>query len=109
MKLRKGLVTGLIALVPASLVSFGIVRESSLGADFERVSVGMSEQQVIRVMGRLGWTERCPSGPLTDPCLGRCVEAYVYPSSFAPLIPEYWVIWFDSDKRVVGKLDCQSP
>jgi len=105
MKLRKGLVTGLIALVPASLVSFGIVRESSLGADFERVSVGMSEQQVIRVMGRLGWTERCPSGPLTDPCLpDRCVEAYVYPSSFAPLIPEYWVV-----RQVVGKLDCQSP
>jgi hypothetical protein len=35
MNLRKGLVTGLIALVPASLVSFGIVRESSLRPDFE--------------------------------------------------------------------------
>ena len=109
MRLRGFFITGSIVLVPATLLALGIGRDNNLSAAFERVSIGMSRAEAANVMGIFGWTEGCGSNPVFKPDLDRCAEMDVYPSSFAPLNPEYWVIYFDGDQRVIGKFDFQSP
>jgi hypothetical protein len=73
------------------------------------VKAGDSEEQVVRLLGKPNRIEKCgesfgnPGGPV------GCVEDYLYSSPFAPLVPEYWAVSFDSRKHVVGKEHYLSP
>ena len=69
----------------------------------------MSREAVTGVMGTPRSTEVCGPGIFAPDKLDRCFETDVYPDSFAPLQPEYWVIWFNRDRRVIDKYYFQSP
>jgi hypothetical protein len=32
-----------------------------------------------------------------------CAEELVYSDPGAPVLPQYWIIWFDASQHVVGK------
>jgi hypothetical protein len=109
MKLRGITVAGVFVVVAATLVGLGIHRDGRVSSGFERVAAGMSHQEVVERMGSLRISEACDSGFLAAHHVDGCVAADVYPSSFAPLDPEYWVVYLDKDKRVIDKVDLQSP
>ena len=105
MKLRKVSIGQLILLAAMAFVFLGIHRDGFLSSGFEKISNGMSRKEVVDTMGILAFTLHCdvyiaPKG---------CAQVYEYPVSFAPLDPEYYLIYFDTDKKVVGKDELQSP
>jgi hypothetical protein len=107
MKLRQAPIAGLIILL--ILVVFGILRKKDLDRGFEKVSTGMSRQEVIAIMGITKRTMRCDEPIFKANDLKKCAKIYVYPVSFAPLDPEYYVIYLDANKRVIDKFEYQSP
>ena len=109
MKLRGVYIALLIVPVAATLVALGIHRDHYLRSGFESVSIGMTQVEVDALMGTLKITKGCVGGPFAPHHLDRCAESDVYPFSFVPVDPEYRVIWFDRDKRVIGKGQYQSP
>jgi hypothetical protein len=109
MKLRGMTIAGVFVTAAATLVGLGIHRDGRLRSGFERVVTGMSHMQVAQRMGSPRNSEACDSGFLAAHDINGCIQADVYPSSFAPLDPEYWVVYFDKDERVIDKVDLQSP
>jgi hypothetical protein len=109
MKLRSVLVGSLIVLVPTTYVFLGIRRDGYLGSGFDKISNGMSRQEVVAIMGRPKRALRCDEPMLANPGLKKCAKIVVYPVSFAPLDPEYYAIYFDRDNRVIYKFELQSP
>jgi hypothetical protein len=108
-KLRGVYIAVLVLFVVGTLVALGVHRDHDLNSGFERVSIGMSHGQVDALMGSAKMTKGCVTGPFASSHPDRCVESDVYPCSFVPLDPEFWVVWFDRDKRVIGKNQYQSP
>jgi hypothetical protein len=109
MKLHRVLMGSLILLVPTVFVFLGIRRDGYLSSGFEKVSNGMSRQEVVAIMGTLKRTLRCDEPMFAAPDLRKCAQIEVYPVSFAPLDPGYYAIYFDRDKRVIYKFEFQSP
>jgi hypothetical protein len=107
-KLRIVVGTGLIVLVLASSLALGRHRDNRLSSEFEKVSIGMSHEEVVELMGSARGDASCDSGMFASHNK-RCAATDVYRLSFAPLDPEYLVIYFDSDHRVIDKFDYQSP
>ena len=85
-----------------------VIRDRTLDEAFAKISVGMSETDVDRILE--------PPRQVTD-CTGmfvpyersECTEAYIYASTWAPLNPYYPVVWFGKDKHVIDKYAFSSP
>ena len=93
---------GLIAV----LIAWGFYRNSSISSRFDGVSVGASNEQVMRLLGRPSWIEPC--GKSFGRQKPNCTE-YIYRNSFAPLVPEYYSISLDTSGHVVDKYVYESP
>jgi hypothetical protein len=65
-----------------------------------RIQNGDSIRTVQKFMGRDGGAERC--GTMVDAPVS-CAEELVYSDPGAPVLPQYWIIWFDASQHVVGK------
>lgn len=98
-----------IGLIVLGWIGWSIFRSKVLPARFERVRVGDSQEQVVRLLGNPKSIEKCGQ-PFGNPGRPRgCVEDYLYASPFAPLLPEYWSVSFDNSRHVVGKEHYVSP
>jgi hypothetical protein len=108
--LKVGLITAGIAALLLSTAWGGscVLRDRRMAESFRAVSNGMTQDQVKSVMGAPWRTGDC-HGEFAPYQLDQCTEAYIYASAWAPLNPEYPVVWFDRDKQVVGKFDFVSP
>jgi hypothetical protein len=95
----------LMVVLPASCV----IRDHNLSARFATVTNGMSQVDVRDLLGRPWEIRSCNAGEFAPYDLPGCTEAYVYASAWTPLIPDYPVVWFDRDKRVIGKYHFVSP
>ena len=93
---------GLVALVIGS----GFYRNSRISTRFEAVTIGASDEQVRRVLGRPSWIEPC--GKSFGKPKPNCAE-YIYRNSFAPLVPEYYSVSLDTSGHVVDKYVYESP
>ena len=104
---RKALIVLLIffALIALAL-GWGFYRNSRISTLFEGVTVGASDEQVRRVLGRPSWIERCGTSFGTPK--SNCTE-YIYRNSFAPLVPEYYSVSLDTSGHVVNKYVYESP
>ena len=109
MRFRGITVAGVFVIGAATLVGLGIHRDDSLRSSFDSVANSMADDKVVEIMGSTRFREACDSGFLIMYPFKGCVEVDMYPSSFAPLVPEYWVIYFDKNGRVFDKFDFQSP
>lgn len=100
---------GTFVIGAATLVGLGIHRDDRLRSSFNGVATGMTDEEVVETMGFTRIREAYDSGfPIMHPVKG-CIEVDLYPLSFAPLIPEYWVIYFDKNGRVLDKVNFESP
>jgi hypothetical protein len=70
------------------------------------VNVGASNEQVLRLLGAPSWVETC--GKSFGTPKPNCTE-YIYRDSFAPLLPLYYSVSFDTSGRVVDKYVYSSP
>jgi hypothetical protein len=100
--------TGLaVALLPVWL-GLCLFRDRSMNENFATVSDGMTQDQVIRIMGAPANIGDC-RGVFAPYRLDECAETYIYRSALAPLNPEYPVVFFDRGKTVIDKFDFSSP
>jgi hypothetical protein len=99
------LVLAVVAMIAVTL-GWAFHRNSRIAAGYERVSVGASDQQVQRLIGTPSRVEPC--GKSFGTRKPNCTE-YIYRNSFAPLIPEYYSVSFDTSGHVVDKYVYESP
>jgi hypothetical protein len=95
----------LVAATARTSVSFA--RFSNVERKFASVQDGESRVSVITRLGRPNYySGRC--GVIHVPEKG-CVTEDVYSHPFAPLIPEYYIVSFSSDDRVIEADQWDSP
>jgi hypothetical protein len=109
MRVPRIIAAGVLVLVPAALVTLSVRRDKRLSTGFERISVGMSQGEVFELMGSPRSSGDCDRGFVASHRANGCVEADLCAVSFAPLDPEYWVVYLDGHKRVIDKGVLQSP
>ena len=90
----------------AVMLGWGFYRNSRISSRYDAVSVGASDQQVVRLLGTPSWVEPC--GKSFGTPKPNCTE-YIYRNSFAPLLPEYYSVSFDTSGHVVHKYVYSSP
>jgi hypothetical protein len=90
----------------AVMLGWGFYRNSRISSRYDAVSVGASDQQVVRLLGTPSWVEPC--GKSFGTPKPNCTE-YIYRNSFAPLLPEYYSVSFDTSGHVVDKHVYSSP
>jgi len=99
------LAPAVVALL-AVLLGWAFYRNSRIAAHLERVMIGSSNQEVINLLGRPSWVEPC--GKSFGTARPNCTE-YIYRNSFAPLVPEYYSVSFDTSGHVIDKYVYSSP
>jgi len=106
--MRHKAVLSALAVVAVIAVAFGwgLYRNSRVAVRYESVRVGASAQDVQRLLGRPSRVEPC--GTSFGSPKANCTE-YIYRNSFAPLIPEYYSVSFDTSGHVVDKFVYGSP
>jgi hypothetical protein len=108
MSLRPVVTRSAILLVPVLAVSWCAARDHLLEAHFGQVTSGMSRDDVVRLMGKPSWEDRCgakmPTG-LPVPC----TKELGYSETLAPLLPRYYLIWFGNTGKVVHTAPITSP
>jgi len=100
------LAIGLIMCLIIGAGAFAAHRNSRLAQDFGRIHVGLTDREVLSVLGKPSWIEACGKSfgnPKAD-----CTE-YIYRNSFAPLIPYYWSVSFNDSRQVVDTYVYGSP
>lgn len=93
----------LVAVVGASVSCY--VRDKHLEAAFNRITVGMAEQQIVSVMGKPESIGKC--GALGGIPAG-CSKEYLYPSS-NPFALVTWAVFVDANGHVLNKCQYASP
>jgi hypothetical protein len=101
-KSRIGLIIGIVAvLVLAVRVLIAFERFSTVERDFESIQNGQSRTSVNTKFGKPNYySGKC--GTLVEiPAVKNCAVEYVYSHPLAPLLPDYYVISFSADGRVI--------
>jgi len=97
-------------LLLTCLAFYGCSRsDDRLQTSFRKISVGMSYEQVVALVGQPRWRGRCGADYVfvqARPGGGSCLE---YASAFAPLNPWYPVVFLNAGGRVEGKYEFASP
>ena len=111
MRMRKSvifsLLCGFLLLVAGLRIAISFVRFSKVERKFASIQVGQSRQEIISRLGKPHYySGRC--GVIADP-LKTCTLEYVYGHPFAPLIPDYYIVSFSSDERVIQADRYSSP
>ena len=75
--------------------------------DFEQVQKGQTSASVISILGKPNYHAGSCSADFIPP--QNCVKEYVYSHPFAPMIPEYYVVWFSSNDQVLSAEILNSP
>lgn len=104
-KILRRLIIGSFALVSLGTV-WGLHRNSRLHSQFRAIQHGMSQAEVVRLLGTPSWSEPCGK-TFGDP-RPNCTE-FLYKNSFAPLVPEYHSVSFDPSGHVVETYIYSSP
>jgi hypothetical protein len=78
---------------------------------FDQVQRGDSEAEVVQRLGTPKRVERCGDfmGPLDNAESQGCAQEYLYASPFSPLLPQYYVVRFDTHGRVTSRTPYSSP
>lgn len=105
------LIVSCIVLAGAIWLAWAILRHRQLEKDFDVITAGATEREVVKSLGRPKRVEKCGEffGPLPKEELDNCSKEYFYASPFAPLVPEYFVLRFDVNNRVTSKSPYTSP
>jgi hypothetical protein len=105
-KARKLLLAVAGVLILAFLVH--IVQGYNVISRFERVPIGASKFEVVRLLGRPWKMDKCGER-FGNPNQPGCAEEYLYRHPLAPLVPNYYSISFDASGHVLDKFVYSSP
>lgn len=102
---------GGIVLAAAAWFVWAILRDKRLGEGFDEIAAEATEQEVVKYLGHPNRVEKCGEflGPLESREMEGCAKEFLYASPFAPVLPQYYVVRFDSNNRVKGKTPYTSP
>jgi hypothetical protein len=105
------LIIGSIILAGALWLAWAILRDNRLRNGFDKIELGATDQEVLQRLGRPKRVEKCGEffGPLPKEEAEDCTREYFYTSSFAPLLPDYFVLRFNRNNRVTSKSPYSSP
>jgi hypothetical protein len=95
--------TALLAAVAASASCY--MQDRKLERGFNKITIGMPEQQIVALMGKPYSTGTC--GRLGGFPKG-CSKEYLYSTPY-PIVPWTWAIFVDAHGRVIDKYVYQSP
>lgn len=107
MKRHRWVVLVSSALICAAFVIWPELRTKSLQRSFVAIRPGDTRQVVVQRMGSPWKDEGC--GKFLGQQTADCVEELVYAHPYAPALPEYWLIQFGADRRVIEKYHTTSP
>jgi hypothetical protein len=98
-------------LAAAGWLSWAIHGDSQLAQGFDTIKTGDNKSDILATLGRPGRVERCGAffGPLSKDLPVGCDSEYVYASTFAPLMPQYYVVRFDAGGHVLETVPLSSP
>ena len=101
----------MLVLIPFLLLGGAFWRDHCLMKGFNRIAVGATRQDVVRLMGKpkkVGkWGEFF--GPIPQSEINVCVSEYLYAATFAPYTPQYYIVSFDLSGHVISKAPLSSP
>jgi hypothetical protein len=96
-----------VLLALAARTVFVFARYSKIKKQFASVQIGESRPSVIAKMGKPNYhAGKCGVIHVPDKA---CAVEYVCSHPFAPLIPEYYIVSFSSDDRVIEADEWDSP
>lgn len=102
-----GIVTFCVLLLFAAKVLLAFSLYHRVERSFASVQIGESRASVIGKMGKPNYhAGKC--GVIHCPEKG-CMVEYVYSHPFAPLVPEYYIVSFSRDDRVIEADNWNSP
>ena len=98
---------GLAFLVLLSAWIWPQIRTRKIQHAVSQVRVADEQQRVIEAAGKPWRTEACGSLSGGQPI--GCTKELVYAHPYAPYVPEYWVVYVDSERHVLSKTHLISP
>ena len=87
--------------------AYAFSRFSQMKRQFPSVQIGDTRASVMGKMGKPNYHSG-PCGVIHFPDKS-CAKEYVYSHPFAPLVPEYYIVAFSSDDRVIEAPPWSSP
>jgi hypothetical protein len=106
-KSRTIVIIVLIVALPLAFAKWCTSQDDRLQANFAKISIGMSPDQVTAVMGRPLWDGKCrgvlPYAPSHD-----CAREFGYRVT-NPIDPSYYLVWFGPNGRVIDFGPIHSP
>ncbi len=98
---RIALLTSLgMLLVLGSRIAVSFARFSEVEQRFSTIHPGQSRESVETALGKPNYHEGRCSADFSPP--QSCTLEYAYSHPFAPLLPDYYLVWFSSDGRVIN-------
>jgi hypothetical protein len=98
--------TGVLFVLAVRTI-YVFARFSKVERQFTSVQTGDSRDSVVTKIGKPNYhSDGC--GVIHAPDKG-CATEYVYSHPFAPFIPEYYIVYFSSDGRVINADRWDSP
>jgi hypothetical protein len=96
-----------VSLVLATRTIVAFTRYARAERSLATVQIGDSRASVIGKMGRPNYhAGKCGVIHVPDQ---TCAVEYVYSHPFAPLVPEYYIVSFSKDDRVIDANEWDSP
>jgi hypothetical protein len=90
-----------------ALIIWPFLRVNRLEDSLSRVKDNDAKNVVLDRMGAPWKDEGCGQYLAGQP--SGCAEEFIYAHPFAPYVPEYWVVDFNSDHRVINSVHLVSP
>lgn len=95
----------LLILATKTVIAFAHYKKAE--RSFAAVQIGDSRDSVVGRMGKPNYHEgKCGVIHFPDK---NCAVEYVYSHPFAPLVPEYYIVSFSSEDRVIEADEWDSP
>jgi hypothetical protein len=98
--------TGLLAIVGLR-VAISFTQFHAVEKNFAQVQAGQPRSSVIDRLGKPNYHEGKCGDDFSPP--PNCAQEFAYSHPFAPLDPEYFVVWFSPDGRVILTQHRESP
>jgi hypothetical protein len=78
-----------------------------LERSFRSLQINDTRRTVMDQMGKPWKDDGC--GEFLGGTMADCTEEFVYAHPFAPYVPEYWIVSFDSKSRAINMYYTTSP
>lgn len=96
-----------LSLLITTLILWPIYRVNRLQKQSAQIKQNASKEAVLKTMG-VPWKDE-PCGAYLGGISSGCVEEFIYAHPYAPYLPQYWVIQFNSNHNVITSYPLLSP